>query len=171
MVQNEAVRIMSGTFRTTPHEPLHHLLNIFPMDMQLNMIIQNSTLRLYKAPKGSQLLKRLGGAWHTPSLDELPLPTPNRCSLKTTLRSLADRVPANGLRIEPFPDIPPGAPLWNGRIQVVLKQKEWDYEMVTNTLIVACRKDTTINIFCDGVVSNKGCADGNQVGTTLATLY
>jgi hypothetical protein len=38
-------------------EPLHHLLDIFPMDVRLKMITQNTAFRLYKAPKGSQLLK------------------------------------------------------------------------------------------------------------------
>ena len=43
-VQNEAVKIISGTFRTTLREPLHQLLNILPMRMRLNMIAQNAAL-------------------------------------------------------------------------------------------------------------------------------
>ena len=35
VVQNEAIRIISGTFRTTPHEPLHQMLNILPIDLHL----------------------------------------------------------------------------------------------------------------------------------------
>jgi len=66
-VQNDAVRIISGTFRTTPREPLHHLLTILPMELRLTMLVESTALRLYKVPKESQLLVRLGGAWHTPS--------------------------------------------------------------------------------------------------------
>ena len=170
-VQNDAVRIMTGTFRTTPREPLHQLLNILPMDLRLNTILKSTALRLYKVPKGSQLLKRLGSTWHSASPDDLPLPASNRRSIKTTLRSLAARVPASGPRINSFPDIPPEAPTWNGRVQVVPKQHEWDYDRVTNTLVEACREGETINIFCDGVISNKGRADGKQVGATSAVLY
>ena len=85
MVQNEAVRLISGTFRTTPRDPLHQLLNILPMDLRLNMIVQNSALRLYRVPKDSQLLKRLGGAWHSPTTDDLPLPAPINSNMRTTL--------------------------------------------------------------------------------------
>ena len=171
VVQNNAVRLISGTFRTTPREPLHHLLNILPMDLRLRKILLKTALRLYKAPKGSQLLIRLGGAWHTPNATDLPLPAPNRASLNTTLRSHASRIPANGPRIDPFPDLPPGAPDWNGKVKVILKQKDWDYEGVTNTLTTACREGASINIFCNGVRSNKGRLDGIQIGATSAALY
>jgi ribonuclease HI len=53
----------------------------------------------------------------------------------------------------------------------VPKQTKWDYEQVTNTLTEACRENGAINIFCNGVVSNKGHADGKQVGATSAMLY
>ena len=171
VVQNDAVKQISGTFRTTPREPLHQLLNILPMDLRLNMLVQKTAFRLYKAPKGSQLLKRLGGAWHSPDPNGLPLPASNRNSLKTTLRSLAAKVPANGPRVNPFPDLPPRAPHWDGQVRTILKQKDWDYENVANTLTTACREGETINIFCNGIVSNKERADGKQIGTTSAALY
>jgi ribonuclease HI len=63
------------------------------------------------------------------------------------------------------------APSWGGRVQVISKQKEWDYDLITNTLVTICRENSTINIFCDGVISNKGRADGKQVGATSAALY
>ncbi len=170
-VQNEAVQLISGMFQTTPCEPLHQLLNILPIDLHLNMLLQKTAFRLYKAPKGSQLLIRLGGDWHSPSTNDLPLLAPNRASLKTTLCTLAARVPVNGPWVDPFPNLPPGAPGWNGQVKVIPKQKEWDYEHVTNSLIAKCRKGSTINIFCDGLISNNGCPDGKQIGTTAAVLY
>jgi hypothetical protein len=171
IVQNEVVKLISGTFRTTPRDALHQLLNILPMELRLNMIVQDAALRLYRAPKESQLLKRLGGAWHTPTPDDLPLPVPIRNAVRTTLRNLAARVPAQGPRIEAFPEIPPGAPTWNGRVHVIPKQKDWDYEVTTNALTAACRADSLINIFCEGVRSNKGRDDGKQIGATSAVLY
>ena len=137
-VQNDAVRIMSGTFRTTPREPLHQLLTILPMDLRLKMLTQNTALRLYRAPKGSQLLKRLGGAWYVPTPEDLPLPTPNRSGSKTTLRSLAARVPVKGPRIDPFPDVPVSAPHWNSRVQTVPKRCDWDYTQITTALSESC---------------------------------
>jgi ribonuclease HI len=141
------------------------------MDIRLNMIVQNSALRLYRVLKESQLLKRLSGTWHTPNLDNLPLPAPIRSNVRTTLRNLAARVPANGPHITTSPDIPSDAPTWNGRVHVIPKQKEWDYEVTTNTLTAVCRGDSLINIFCDGVCSNKGRDDGKQIGATSAVLY
>jgi ribonuclease HI len=49
----------------------------------------------------------------------------------------------------------------------------WNHSnlVFTNTLTAACREDTAINVFCDGVISNKGRADGKQVGATSAALY
>jgi hypothetical protein len=123
-VQNEAVKIISGTFRTTPREPLHQLLTIFPMEFRLNMLLQNSALWLYKVSQESQLLWRLGGAWHTPDPSDLPLPTPNNLNTTSTLRKLAARVPAMGPHIDPFPNIPADTPAWQGRIKVIPKKND-----------------------------------------------
>ena len=116
VIQNEVVRLISGTFQTTPHDPLHQLLNILLMDLHLNMLLQKMALRLYKAPRGSQLLIRLGGVWHSPTAGDLLLPTSNRASVKTVLRTLATKVPMKGPWIDHFPDLPPGAPSWNGQV-------------------------------------------------------
>jgi hypothetical protein len=87
------------------------------------------------------------------------------------LRSLAARVPPTGPRINPFPDIPAGAPFWNGRIRTIPKQKDGDYEQINNTLATACSEGFVVNIFCDGLVSNKDRADNKQLGAASAVLY
>ena len=103
-VQNEAVRIISGTFRTTPREPLHQLLTIIPMGLHLDMLTQSTALRLYKAPRSSQLLRRLGPAWHSPALNAPPPP----CSLKSRNRHNATHPggegPSRGPTYRPFPN-------------------------------------------------------------------
>jgi hypothetical protein len=171
VVQNEAVRIISGTFRTAPREPLHHLLAILPMDVRLTLLLKKTALRLYKVPRESQLLARLGDAWHTQDPNDLPLPTPNRTGATTTLRALAARVPPNGPRIDPFPDTPHGAPTWNGRAEVISKHPTWDYELVTNALTEACRAGHATNVYCNALVSNKDREDGKQLGAASAVLY
>ena len=113
-VQNEVVRIILGTFCTMPQEPLHQLLTIFPMEVRLNMLLQNSALCLYKVPQESQLLRCLKGEWHTPDPSDPPLPTPNNNNAASTLCKLAAYVPANGPHINPFPSTPATAPDWNG---------------------------------------------------------
>jgi ribonuclease HI len=91
--------------------------------------------------------------------------------MSTTLRDLAARIPVSGPRIEAFPDIPLGAPTWNGRVHVIPKQQDWDYKVTTDALTAACRDDLLINIFCNGIRSNKGREDGKQLGATSAVLY
>jgi hypothetical protein len=135
------------------------------------MLVENTARRLYKVPKESQLLARLGGEWHAPSPSDFLLPTPNRNSSSTTLRSLAARVPPGGPRIDPFPDIPPDAPSWNGRVTLTPKTAGWDYDEVTNALTESCREGRTTNIYCNALVSNKDREDGKQLGAASAVLY
>jgi hypothetical protein len=170
-VQNEAVKVISGTFRTTPREPLHQLFTILPMDLRLDMLIQNTALRLYRAPRGSQLLLRLGGLWHTPGPNDFSLPAPNRGRATTTLHALAARVPVNGPRVDPFPEIPQGGPSWNGTVKIKPKDRNLDYEQVTNDLAGACLEGAIVKIYCNAIYSNKNREDGKQLGAAAATLY
>ena len=91
--------------------------------------------------------------------------------MKTTLHELVARVSANGPCIDAFPDIPLGALTWNGRVHIISKQKDWNYEVTTHVLMKACRENTLVNIFCDGARSNRGRDDGKQIGATSAVLY
>jgi len=42
VIQNEAIRVISGAFRTSPREQLHQLLSILPVDLRLTMLTQNT---------------------------------------------------------------------------------------------------------------------------------
>ena len=172
-VQNDAVRIISGTFRTTPREPLHQLLAILPMSLRLDMLIQSTALRLYKAPGNSQLLRRLGPAWHTPGppTPDAPLPTPIRAGTATTLRNLASKAPPGGPHIDPFPTLPPGAPQWDGRVTLIPKQEGWDYPLVSEEIKNACHQGLTTNVYCEAILSNRDREDGRQLGAAAAMLY
>jgi hypothetical protein len=118
IVQNDAIKIISGSFRTAPRDALHQLLTILPMNLQLKLLLQNTALWLYKVPKDSQLLIRLGGAWHMPMQDKVPPPVQTRQKIKTMLSSLAARVSDKGPHTILFPDTPAGSPTWNGHVQV-----------------------------------------------------
>jgi hypothetical protein len=74
------------------------------------LLIQNTALRLYRAPRGSQLLLKLGGQLHTPDPGpELP-PTShsNRNGAITTRVALAAKASTDGSHTVPFLEIPRG---------------------------------------------------------------
>ncbi|KAI0245673.1 hypothetical protein BJV78DRAFT_1261122 [Lactifluus subvellereus] len=77
---------------------------------------------------------------------------------------------ADGPRIEPFPEVLIGAPSWDSGVQTTPKQKDWYYHHVTNTFTGSCREGATSNIYCNGVISNRGRADGKQVGAASAAF-
>src|SRR6267142_2086663 len=135
------------------------------------MLIQNAASRLYRVPKESQLLRCLGVEWHMLHPQEPHLPTPNRAGARTTLSALAMLVSAKGPCIESFPDLPPNAPSWDGRVEVLPKQKEQNYQQFTQTIVNRCREGKTINIFCTGTHSNRNQEDGKQLGAASAVLY
>jgi hypothetical protein len=88
-----------------------------------------------------------------------------------TLCTLVAKVSEKGPYIKPFPELPKGTPSWDRRVQTIPKQKQWDYEQVTNALMEACCRGSATNVFCNGVVSNQNHADNKQLGVALAILY
>jgi hypothetical protein len=169
--QNEAVKVIAGTFHTTPHDLLHQLLTILPMDIRLKMLTQNTALRLYRVSKDSQLLKWLGGEWYTPQPHDAPLPTPNSERAQTMLHTLVSQVHVKCPRIQPFLDLSPNAPTWDGRVTSVPRQSERDYQLSSEALVNRCWEGKAIIIFTTGVHSNKHREDGKQLGAALAVLY
>ncbi|KAH9954195.1 hypothetical protein BC827DRAFT_1244281 [Russula dissimulans] len=141
------------------------------MDLRLDKTITNAALRLYRLPSANQLFRRLGDGWHNPKQEDLTLPTPERAEAKTTLRLLAAKVPAEGPRIIPYPALPEGAPSWGGRVEIIPKKGNEDYQQITGVLINDCREGNTLNVFCEGLVSNRNREDAKQLGAAAAVLY
>jgi hypothetical protein len=160
-VQNEAVRVISGSFRTAPREPLHQLLSILPIDLRLDMLTKTYALRLYRLPRASQPLKRLQEPWSEKTAKDLPLPTPQRRSAKTALKWLASRVSARGPRIETFPLIPPNGPHWNNRLT---RHPEGHHG-------VAVLPPGAVVVYCQGVLTAKGTPNGKARGAVAASLH
>ena len=169
VVQNEGIRLLAGAFRTTPREPLQHLFNILPMDLRLRMITDNVALRLYRLQRSSQVLLRLGGAW-APDPGE-PIPTPARKAAKTALRAMANRISARGNRVEAFPELPEGAPHWNGKVSALPPVPREGQTAHTTHLLRQRTEGKTPQIFMTGILSNKGRHDDISVAATAATLY
>ena len=63
MVMNEGVKVVAGAFRTAPRLALHELTRILPAAYYIEKLTQTSSLRLYRVPRTSQLLGRLGPYW------------------------------------------------------------------------------------------------------------
>jgi hypothetical protein len=169
VVQNEGVRLIAGAFRTAPREPLQQLLNILPMALRLRMLIDNSALHLYRLQSSSQVLLRLGEGW-SPNPNK-QIPTPVRTNTNTALRALASRISAKGDRVEAFPNIPNGAPGWDGRVSVQANRKTEEHTAHSDLLAKQHTEGKIPQIFMTGVLSNRGRHDGKSVGTGAAVLY
>ncbi len=133
------------------------------------MLTDNSALRLYRLQNSSQVLLQLGGDW-CPNPQE-PIPTPVRRATKTALRALANRVPSKGTRIEAFPELPKGAPQWEGRVTVRPPLKQENQEAHSVHLVKQCITGKIPQIFITGVLSNKGRHDDKSIATVAVVLY
>ena len=80
-------------------------------------------------------------------------------------------MPANRPHIIPFLTKPVGALDWNGRVKIIPKNSNWDYCQTMEALIHCCRTGATVNIFSEGMVSNKDHTDNAQLGATAGILY
>ena len=161
-VQNEAVRVISGSFSMAPRDPLHQILSIHPMDLRLNMLTLSSALRLYRLPHNSQPLKCLSGPWSEHSEHDLPIPAPPCKATKTALKWLASHIPSNGPCIEAFPPTPPTAPLWNRCLTIHPEGVE---------AATASPEQDLVRIFCLSILTSTGSPSGKPRGTTATLLY
>ena len=118
-VQNQMVRMVAGAFRTAPCEPLTHLTCMLPMEQYVEKLTHTSALRLYRLPRMSQLLRRLGPDWYSPRLGDnalvVPENMPSRGKSKqrpTVLEALTLRVPSHGPKVNWMVIAPWEIPVW-----------------------------------------------------------
>ncbi len=119
-VQNEMVKVTAGAFHTAPREALLEMTRMLPMRHHLEKLTCTSALRLYRLPRASQLLRRLGPAWYVPAPGDLGLPV---LSLRaagrakpSSLLALAHFVPANGPRVHASILAPWETPSWQDHV-------------------------------------------------------
>jgi hypothetical protein len=65
-VQNDMVKVVAGAFHMAPREALLELTRMLPMRHFVEKLTYTSALRLYRLPRASQLLRRLGPDWYVP---------------------------------------------------------------------------------------------------------
>lgn len=63
LVQNQAMRMITRTFKTTPIDALHLLSHLPPIHLQLDQITQNAAIRLNTLPIDHPLIQYLRGEW------------------------------------------------------------------------------------------------------------
>jgi hypothetical protein len=106
-VQNEMVKQVTGAFRTAPREALLHLTRMVPMRHYIEKLMYTSALRLYRLPRSSQILHRLGQDWYVLGQGDLPLVVARSRALPgkrnqrpTALEALALKVPSSGPKVD-----------------------------------------------------------------------
>jgi hypothetical protein len=66
-----------GAFHSTPHEPLHQLSAILPINIHLMKLVSQAAIHLLTLPPNSPVLHHLGQPWSSDSGSRVPLPYPS----------------------------------------------------------------------------------------------
>ena len=169
IVQNEAIKIISGTFCTTPCKPLHQLLSILPMDLWLTKLTQNTALRLSWVLSESPHLTQWGLVHTTPTSFPSPYPKPHQGQHHTPITHLKSHT--EGPVHRPLSEPSPWLPNLAGKVKWIPRQLDWDYPWASEALINLCKEGQVITVFNKGIISNNLCKDGKQLGAASAVLY
>ena len=106
----------------------------------LSKLTHTSALRLYRLPRASQLLRRLGPEWYVPHQGDhrsvVPLPpVPGRGKLRpTALEALAAWVPSDRPRVDVTVSTPWEVPNWGARLVHMGKDPAWTRKEWVRTL-------------------------------------
>ena len=108
VVQNKAIRMITGAFKTTPIELIQLRSFLPPIEVWLKKLNQQAAIRLHKLPLLSPVIQRLPDIWRNrkkPTV-ETPFSTPPNFGLNaaklTDLHSLAASTPSSAEKLEPF---------------------------------------------------------------------
>jgi hypothetical protein len=125
-VQNDMVKQVTGAFRTAPQEVLLHFTHMILMKHFIEKLTYTLALRLYRLPRASQLLHRLGTDWYIPGQGDLPLLVPRSCILPgkhnqrpTALEALTLKVPSAGPKVDIMAIAPWEVPNWVEHVSYV----------------------------------------------------
>ena len=172
-VQNEMVRIVAGAFRTALREPLCHLTRMLPMEQYLEKLTHTLALRLYRLPRSSQLLRRLGSDWYSPHHEDFPLVVPQSSPQRgggnrrpTVLEALAWRVPSHGPKVDLMVIAPWEIPVWAAQtshwgVTNPAARKDWVQLLVESGL-----NSSTSMFFTAAKVTQRDVGDLTEVGGT-----
>jgi hypothetical protein len=147
-------------------------MGIMPIDLRLQLLIKNASLRLYRIPTSSQLAARVPGPWgpHIRGLIPLPILPPRR-PYHSSLLSLTANLPNT-----PHIDLL-AAPPWNldfahpcfvanHRIRHNDDRKIW-----ANAIKDLTGKPDHLTIFAQGSKANHNCDDNQMPATCIAVSF
>jgi hypothetical protein len=165
---------VAGAFSTAPIDPLHQLMGTMPIDLDLQLLIKNVFLRLYKIPISSQLAARVPGPWGPRIRGLIPLPIqPRQRPYRSSLLSLAD---SENLPNTPYIDLL-AAPSWNldfshpwsianRRVRHSDEQKLW-----ANVIEDLTSKSDHLTIFAQGSKANHNRDDEQQPAICITAAF
>ena len=175
-VQNKALRMIAGMFRTSPIHALQCLSHVPPVTHSLRRLSESAAIRFLKLPALSPVIQRLPNDWrggkrptsHTPfsTPHSLLYTNPNKQSI---IQHLASSVPTNSEKLDPF--TADAAP-WHrtpdsmaGRFTSTPNPPPPDkvtslVAEINRTHIAARHDPSLLLVYCDG--SRKPDADGDN---------
>jgi hypothetical protein len=175
-VQNDMVCQVTGAFRTAPREPLLHFTRMMPMKFFIEKLTYTSALRLYRLPRESQLLRRLGTDWYSPGQGDLPLPVPRsrvlpgkRNQRPTALEALALKVPSEGPRVDVVAIAPWEVPNWVEHVSYMGVENPCVRKAWICDLTVAAKGSSTMLIHLAAATRNREAEGLGVVGGAAAT--
>jgi hypothetical protein len=176
-VHNDMVKVVSGAFRTAPREALLQLTRMLPMRHHLDKLTHTSALRLYRLPRASQLLRRLGPHWYVPGRSDHPLVVARASAgagrstqRPTALEALAARIPSDGPRVN-VTSVPPWeVPNWVGHLSFMGVVSPWVRTAWTRDLTNSVEGLSILISHAAAVLSNRGRNDDRVAGGAAATF-
>jgi hypothetical protein len=175
-VQNDMVRQVTGAFRTAPREALLHFTRMLPMKFFIEKLTYTSALRLYRLPRESQLLRRLGTDWYSPGQGDLPLPVPRsrvlpgkRNQRPTALEALALKVPSEGPKVDVAALAPWEVPNWVEHVSYMGVETPYVRKAWIRDLTTAVMGTNTMLIHLAAATRNREAEGLGVVGGAAAT--
>jgi hypothetical protein len=175
-VQNNMVRQVTGAFCTAPHEPLLHFTRMLPMKFFIEKLTYTSALRLYRLPRESQILRRLGVDWYSPGQGDLPLPVPRsrvlpgkRNQRPTALEALALKVPSEGPKVDIVALAPWEVPNWVEHVSYMGVENPCVRKAWIRDLTSAVKGTNTMLVHLAAATLNREADDLGVVGGAAAT--
>jgi hypothetical protein len=175
-VQNDMVHQVTGAFCTALWEALLHFTRMIPMKFFIEKLMYTSALCLYRLPRESQLLCRLGEDWYTLGQGDLPLPVPRshvlpgkRNQRPTALEALALKVPSSGPKVDVMALAPWEVPNWVEHMSYMGVENPCVRKTWIQDLMVAVTGTSTMLVHLAAATLNREADGLGVVGGAAAT--
>jgi hypothetical protein len=176
-VQNNMVKVVAGSFHTAPCEALLELTRMLPMQHFVEKLTYTSALRLYRLPRASQLLQRLGPEWYVPGHGDFHQVVTHSSSVRgqrnqcpTVLEALALKVPSDGPRVDHTAVSPWEVPNWVVHTQYMGVVAPYVRKAWTQDLTASCEGMSIMITHTAAAVVSRHCGDLTVVGCAAATF-